>query len=160
MKSPRRRFLEGAAFAGVLQAAAPSIASAQKAADDLLVNHPAMVEADGRLRLDFGPECLVLNGGLQPSMLGTASGALIVQAQMPEKSAEGGRMHYPFELATSVSRDVGKTWTRASSRDAHNLEGGITQLRDSTILALDTYITPGQKPDPVLASKYRFLRLK
>ncbi|NNU33253.1 hypothetical protein HK413_02070 [Mucilaginibacter sp. S1162] len=27
------------------------------------------------------------------------------------------------------------------------MEGGITQLKDGTIIALETYVTPGDKPD-------------
>jgi hypothetical protein len=42
---------------------------------------PQMVEADGKLRLSFGEEILVLPRGLQPSLLRTKSGALIVHAQ-------------------------------------------------------------------------------
>ena len=148
MKPTRRNLLkQAAAVAGTLSITTPSVSAAQGSSDDLLVNYPSMVEADGRLRLDFGPECVVLDGGLQPSMLCTRAGTLIVQAQMPEKSLPGGRMHYPFVLDTTVSRDSGKSWTRASSNDALNLEGGVTQLRDGTVLAFDTYITPGAKPD-------------
>jgi hypothetical protein len=148
MKPTRRSFFQRtAALAGALPFTWPSNSAAQASSSDLLINYPSMVEADGRLRLDFGPECMVLEGGLQPSMLCTAAGTLIVQAQMPEKSPLGGRMHYPFVLATAVSRDGGTTWMRASSNDALNLEGGAMQLRDGTILALDTYITPGEKPD-------------
>ena len=112
---------------------------------DFIVNYPSMVDADGRLRLDFGPEGVVLDDGLQPSMLCTRSGVLIVQAQLPEPAPPGGRMHYPSVLATAVSRHGGKAWTRISDHDNLNIEGGLTQLRDGTIFALDTYITPGKK---------------
>jgi hypothetical protein len=128
-------------------------AAAKDAPADMLINYPSMVEADGRLRLDFGPEGVVLDRGLQPSMLCSAAGTLIVQAQLPEKSPPGGRMHYPSLLATVLSRDGGKTWTRTPDNSL-NLEGGITQLRDGTILALDTYITPGAKEDEGLGQLY------
>ena len=72
-------------------------------------NIPEMVEADGTLRLDFGDEILVLPRGLQPSLLRTASGVLIVQAQIPEKPFPSARMHYPSALETRISRDDGKT---------------------------------------------------
>src|SRR5262249_7538222 len=107
-------------------------------------NNPEMVEADGTLRLDFGDEILVLPRGLQPSLLRTASGALIVQAQIPEKPFPSSRMHYPSALETRISRDDGKTWLPLPlppNDNGVNLEGSVTQLRDGTILALDTYIT-------------------
>ena len=44
-----------------------------------------MVEADGKLRLTFGEEKLVIPRGLQPSMLCTKTGTLIVQAQYTGK---------------------------------------------------------------------------
>ena len=53
-----------------------------------------MVEADGRLHLSFGEERLVLPRGLQPSLLSTQSGALVVQAQVPEKTFPTTRMVY------------------------------------------------------------------
>src|SRR5262249_46218374 len=51
-----------------------------------------------------------------------------------------------FLLTTVISRDGGKNWDRTPDNSL-NLEGGITQLRDGTILALDTYVTPGEKED-------------
>ena len=120
-------------------------------------NLPCMVEADGHLRLDFTDEQLVLAGGLQPSMLVMKSGAIVVQAQMPEKSIPTERMHYPSALATVVSRDGAKTWTRIPLKPGENglnMEGGIVQLRDGTILSLDTYITRSAKPDRGLGQLY------
>lgn len=113
-----------------------------------MTNVPSMVEADGTLRFTYGEEHLILAGGLQPSMLCTQSGALIVQGQLPEKPVETGRMHYPSALGTVVSRDQAKTWEHIPLKagdNGVNLEGGIIQLRDGTILALDTYITPGKQ---------------
>src|ERR1041385_3211821 len=75
-------------------AATPAIS--QPAASELTKNLPVMVEADGHLRLHFGPEQLVLPRGLQPSMLCTASGALVVQAQVPDKPFPSNRMTYPW----------------------------------------------------------------
>ena len=139
--------MEQAAAFGLAWPLTDRCALAGQSAPELIVNHPSMVEADGRLRLDFGSEGMVLDGGLQPSMLCSSSGTLIVQAQMPQESPPGGRMHYPYQLATVISRDEGKNWSRASGNNALNLEGGVSQLRDGTILALDTYITPGVKQD-------------
>src|ERR1051326_4176029 len=112
-------------------------------------NIPLMIEADGQLRLDFGKEILVLPRGLQPSLLRTRSGALVVQAQIPQKPFPTTRMVYPSAMETRISRDDGQTWTvlpLKPNENGLNMEGGAVQLRDGTILALDTYITPGPKP--------------
>src|SRR6186713_2236650 len=108
-------------------------------------NIPEMIEADGSLRLDYGEEILVLPRGLQPSLLCTKAGTLIVQAQIPEKPFPTNRMVYPWAMETRVSRDDGKSWTvipLKPNENGLNMEGGALQLRDGTILALDTYITP------------------
>ncbi len=120
-------------------------------------NIPEMIEADGKLRLDFGEERLVQPRGLQPSMLCTTSGTLIVQSQIPEKPFPSSRMTYPYALETWISRDNAATWTRFPGKPGEsglNAEGGLVQLRDGTILALDTYITPGRKPDEGLGQLY------
>lgn len=109
-------------------------------------NFPQMVEADGTLRLRFGEERLVLPRGLQPSLLSTRSGALVVQAQVPEKTFPTTRMVYFSAMETVVSRDGGASWTTIPLKPGENgliMEGGAVQLRDGTILALDTYIMPG-----------------
>jgi hypothetical protein len=110
---------------------------------------PFMIEADGALRLSFGPETRVIAGGLQPSLLCTASDTLIVQAQLPQQPVPTPRMHYPYALGTVISRDLGKTWTPIPLKPGDNglnMEGGAIQLHDGTILALDTYVTPGEQP--------------
>lgn len=120
-------------------------------------NLPTMAEADGKLRLDFTPEQLVLDGGLQPSMLVTKKGTIIVQGQLPEKPVETERMHYPYALGTVVSWDNAKTWTRIPLKPGENglnMEGGITQLRDGTILSLDTYLTPAKNREIALGQLY------
>ena len=48
-------------------------------------NRPSMVEADGSLRFEYGEENQIINWGLQPWMVCTASGALIIQSHVPEK---------------------------------------------------------------------------
>lgn len=120
-------------------------------------NIPHMVEADGRLRFTFGEERMVLPRGLQPSLLCTKSGTLIVQAQVPEKTFPTKRMVYFNAMETRVSRDGGVNWTVIPLKPGDNglnMEGGAVHLRDGTILALDTYIMPGARPDEGLAQLY------
>ena len=120
-------------------------------------NFPSMLEADGRLRFEFGDEHLVIAGGLQPSMLCTRAGAIIVQGQLPEKPFPSSRMHYPYALGTVVSRDGAKTWTTIPLKPGDNglnMEGGIVQLRDGTILSLDTYIIPGTNREKGIGQLY------
>src|SRR4051812_39995173 len=77
-------------------------ASAQ-AALEATPNTPEVLESDGKLHLEFGEERVVLPRGLQPSMLVTQSGAIILQGQVPEKSFPSKRMAYPSALSTRVS---------------------------------------------------------
>ena len=92
-------------------------------------NYPSMVAADGQLRFKFGEERMVLPRGLQPSLLRTRSGALVVQAQVPEKPAPSSRMVYPSALETRISRDSGLTWQvipRKQGENGVNMEGGAS----------------------------------
>jgi glycosyltransferase involved in cell wall biosynthesis len=120
-------------------------------------NIPEMVEADGSLRFDYGDEILILPGGLQPSLLRTASGSLVVQAQIPRKAFDSARMHYPWAMETRISRDDGKKWLlfpAPPNENGVNIEGGAIQLHDGTILALDTYITPGKREGEGIGQLY------
>jgi hypothetical protein len=120
-------------------------------------NVPEMVEANGRLRLSFSEERLVLPRGLQPSMLCTTSGTLVVQAQVPEKTFPSSRMVYFNAMETVVSRDGGQSWTKIPLKPGDNglnMEGGAVQLRDGTILALDTYIMPSTRPGEGIGQLY------
>ena len=121
---------------------------AESAADPTKVAHsePVVLKADPRVRLHIGAERLVMANGLQPSMLCTAKGTLVVQAQRTDKPEPSKRLSYPCEIGTVVSRDGGNTWTefpRKKGENGLNFEGGVIQLRNGRILALDTYITPG-----------------
>jgi hypothetical protein len=112
-------------------------------------NIPETLQTDGKLSFTFGDETLVLPDGLQPSMFVTSSGAIVLQAQIHEKPAPSKRMIYPYDMRMVVSRDGGKKWAQIP-HDVFgplNLEGGGLQLRDGTILALDTYVTPGTSPN-------------
>ena len=44
---------------------------------------PTLIHSDGTVRLNFGPERVILPRGLQPSLLCTRSGTLIVQPRFP-----------------------------------------------------------------------------
>ncbi len=112
-------------------------------------NTPKMIRSDGLIRLSFGEERIVLPRGLQPSLLCTQSGTLILQAQIPEKSLPSKRIAYFSAMQTVLSRDGGLSWTtipRKPGQNGLNMEAGATQLRDGTIIALDTYVTPADQP--------------
>ncbi len=109
-----------------------------------------MVLKDPRVHIDFGKERMVLNDGLQPSMLCTRSNTIIVQSQLSGKPYPQQRICYPYALETVISRDGGEQWTEFPLKPSDNgvdMEGGAIQLREGTILVLDTYVTPGKKPD-------------
>jgi hypothetical protein len=111
-------------------------------------NVPETLVADPRLRLTFGAERMIFDDGLQPSMLCTKAGTLVVQSQLSTKPHPQERIFYPYAVETVISRDGGETWTRfplAPGDNGVNLEGGVIQLRDGTILALETYVTPGPR---------------
>ncbi len=118
---------------------------------------PEVLLADERVRLSFGDETMVLPRGLQPSMLCTKSGALIVEAQVPDKPAPSKRITYLSAGALTISRDGGKSWTIVPPRAGENwlnLEGGAVQLRDGLIVAMDTYITPGASADQGMGQRF------
>jgi len=130
---------------------------AEKSPAELRRNTPELIESEGRLRFTFGKELLVLPRGLQPSLLRTASGALVLQAQVPEKTFPTDRMVYFNAMETRVSRDAGQTWTKIPLKPGENglnMEGGAVQLRDGTILALDTYIMPGKRSGEGIGQLY------
>lgn len=153
----RRRFLrQSSLVAGSLSLSAHSLkswaavtATGVEPASKPVHNTPIVVRADKPVHLTYGDEELVLDDGLQPSMLCTRTGTLVVQAQNSHKSLPQKRMSYPYQMSTAISRDRGHMWNAPVPANANNanLEGGIHQLRDGTILALDTYVVPGDKPD-------------
>ncbi|HXE55297.1 MAG TPA: sialidase family protein [Tepidisphaeraceae bacterium] len=52
-------------------------------------------------------------------------------------------------MRTEVSRDGGLSWITIPLKPGENgldMEGGAIQLRDGSILALDTFVTPGERP--------------
>lgn len=112
-------------------------------------NVPQTVLADKRVRLKFDKEVMVMNDGLQPSMLCTRRGTLIVQSWLSVKPFPQKRIFYPYAVRTVVSRDGGNNWTEFRLKEGDNgvdMEGGIIQLKDGSIVVLETYVTPGEKP--------------
>lgn len=128
-----------------------SFASIHKAdGDDVVHNEVRTLVNDSRIKLSFGNERMILPQGLQPSMLCTRKGTLIVQAQLPKKPYPQQRIFYPWAVTNVVSRDGGNTWQPFPMKEGDNgvnIEGGIIQLKDGTILCLETYVVPGPKPE-------------
>lgn len=111
---------------------------------------PETILRDHAVHLYFGKDRMILPDGLQPSMLCTQSGTLVVQGQLSTKPYPQKRIFYPFALSTVVSRDKGETWSTFQLKpddNGVNMEGGAIQLKDGTILVLETYVTPGESPD-------------
>ncbi|HRE83855.1 MAG TPA: sialidase family protein [Opitutaceae bacterium] len=120
-------------------------------------NHPETLQQNRRVSLKFGPEQLIIPGGLQPSMLVTKTGARVVQSQMPERPFPSNRQASNWAMGTYISRDEGKNWKRlplTPGENGLNMEGGAIQLRDGLILALDTFVTPGPTPEIGLGQIY------
>lgn len=107
----------------------------------VVVHHdtPKIILSDPRVSLKFGNEKMVLNEGLQPWMFySPTSGIIVIQAALPKKTE------------TVISRDNGDNWDNFSfpaGKPLVSLEGGATQLRDGTVLILNTSVTPGESPD-------------
>ena len=119
--------------------------------------NPEILLNNSRVRLTFGKDRLMIEGGLQPSLLCTKTGALIAQSHLPEKPFPSKRIVFHSALSTVISRDDGETWNRIPLKPGEgglNMEGGAIQLRDGSILALDTYVTPGAQPGHGLGQLY------
>ncbi|MBI3920409.1 MAG: exo-alpha-sialidase [Armatimonadetes bacterium] len=96
-----------------------------------------------RLKVDVGPERIVLTDGLQPFMFRTDSGTLFAQAQLsfpynyirPEKNA------FPGLPGNVLSRDGGDTWTRWRAAPDQGIgpviEGAAISLKDGPELIID-----------------------
>jgi hypothetical protein len=116
----------------------------------IIPNIPQVILNDPKVQLKFDPEVMIINDGLQPTMLSTKKGTLIVQSQHSKKPLPQQRIFYPYGMSNVVSRDGGKTWKDfplPAGENGVNMEGGIIQLKDGTIIALETYVTPGEKPE-------------
>lgn len=132
-------------------------ATTPKPPTEIVHNQPIALVADNKLDFKYGEERMVLDDGLQPSMLCTKTGALVVQSQNSKKPFSQERIFYPYAMSTVVSRDNGKSWTEFSfppGSNGVNIEGGVIQLRDGKILALETYVTPGKNADEGIGLLY------
>jgi hypothetical protein len=120
-------------------------------------NTPITLVKDNKISFEFGEERMVIPDGLQPSMLSTKAGTLIVQSQNSKKPIPQERIFYPYAMTTVISRDNGKNWNEfvfPPGSNGVNIEGGVIQLKDKTILALETYVTPGKKADEGIGLMY------
>lgn len=154
-QSSRRSFLQNATL---LAAGIPLAGLSRFSPDrskirldpDVIHIKPETILNDRHVGLRFSKDRMILPDGLQPSMLCTKSGSLIVQGQLSKKPYPQKRIFYPFALSTVVSRDKGDTWTTVTlppGDNGVNMEGGAIQMKDGTILVLDTYVTPSESPD-------------
>lgn len=114
------------------------------------MNKASTILQDARIHTEISEENVILSKGLQPFMFKTTAETLIVQAQLPEKPYGTRKMVYPYKIETVISRDGGKKWETFKhliEKDEIFIEGGITQLKDGTILALDTYVVQSDQGD-------------
>lgn len=124
----------------------------------IIHNTPQTVLADSRIHLEFDKEQLVIDDGVQPSMIITKKGSIVVQSSIRHQVIfPTKRMSSIFPRGTVVSRDGAKTWKTIRLKpgeNGHFMESDPIQLRDGTIMAMDTYVTPGKKPDEGLGLLY------
>ncbi len=90
----------------------------------------------------FGPERMVLSGGLQPFIFKSRNGTIILQAQLElPPDTKPARDVFPALPCTVVSRDKGRTWKRWIPERTEGwgpfFEGSATQLSDGTIILLE-----------------------
>ena len=113
---------------------------------------------DDRIETRVGPRVLAAEGGLQPFLFCSDQGTLVLHVQLPEEPLGTRPVLFPSRMATFVSRDEGQTWQRFlhdPAKDDVNLEGGVLQLSDGTIVMFDTYVLPGAAPDTGLGELWR-----
>jgi hypothetical protein len=104
------------------------------------------------LRIEVGPECQVVSGGLQPFLFRSARGTLVLQAQLPYPASYAlpPKNIFPGLPGTVVSRDSGTTWQSWQPGPDQGLgpviEGAIVQLDVDHIRIFD-WIADGPTPD-------------
>jgi hypothetical protein len=91
-------------------------------------------------------------------MIITKKGTIVVQAALQHQDAfPSKRMSATRARGLVISRDGAKTWKSiplTPGENGLNMESDAVQLRDGTILAMDTYVTPGKKPDEGVGQLY------
>lgn len=124
----------------------------------IIHNTPQTILADPRVHLEFEKEQLVIDDALQPSMIITKKGTIIVQSSVQHQTIfPPKRMTSSFPRGTVVSRDGAKTWKTIPLTPGENglfMESDPIQLKDGSIFAMDTYVTPGKKSDEGIGLLY------
>jgi hypothetical protein len=117
-----------------------------------VANRLVTLRADPRLKLTMGSDTVVLSGdGRQPFLFCSGKGTLFCQAQItapPFRTKD--KQVYMVRIGSAISRDGGRTWAHWTHQENHddvNIEGGMVQCADGTILLLDTFVMKGSKPD-------------
>ena len=92
---------------------------------------------------------VITNDGRQPFLFRSARGTLFCQTQLNTEPFHSKRkIVFPHLMGSAISRDNGATWTRWTHQEGHddvNVEGGIVQCADGTILLFDTFVIPSPK---------------
>ncbi|MEJ7769154.1 MAG: sialidase family protein [Chitinophagaceae bacterium] len=124
----------------------------------IIHNTPKPILKDARVRVEYEKEQLVIDDGLQPSMIITRKGTVVVQSSMRHQVIfPSKRMVSAFPRGTVVSRDGAKTWKTIPLKPGENglfMESDPIQLKDGTIIAIDTYVTPGTIANQGLGQLY------
>jgi hypothetical protein len=102
----------------------------------------AMAAERGTLKVEIGPERIILPKGLQPFMLQSNKGTLLVEGMMPEPPgfvAPNRNWGWLTEFIRSTDGgNTWKSWTPAAAQGRGPVfEGDGVQLKDGTILILD-----------------------
>src|SRR5262245_24412348 len=119
----RRRFLQQAStlLAGLTLAKVQGFAAPPAPLRyDIIRNTPQVIEDNHKLKVTYGDERMIMPDGLQPSMLCTRKGTLVMQSQISAKPHPQERIFYPFAVKTVVSRDGGNNWTEFPLKENDN----------------------------------------
>jgi hypothetical protein len=103
---------------------------------------PAIAAEGGPLKVEIGPERIILPGGLQPFMFQSKKGTLLVEGMMPEPPGfVAPNLNWGWFTEFIRSTDGGNTWKTWLPRPAQGrgpvFEGDGVQLKDRTILILE-----------------------
>jgi hypothetical protein len=130
----------------------PGLGAANRYPHEVSAPELKVLAADPRLHLTLHAPVVVMKAdGRQPALFCSAAGTLFCQAQLNARPFNTKhKIVYPVRIGTAISRDGGRTWVRWTHEENHddvNMEGGMVQCADGTILVLDTYVVPGATPD-------------